>query len=59
MPLIPAAHLRTISINIFTAIGLKPDKAQTITNLLIEVQSRRTRFTRCPAPTAICLEYPE
>ena len=36
MPLIPAARLRTISINIFTAIGLKPDKAQTIANLLIE-----------------------
>ncbi len=36
MPLIPAAHLRTISINIFAAIGLKADKAQTIANLLIE-----------------------
>ena len=36
MPLIPATQLRTISINIFTAIGLKPDKAQTIANLLIE-----------------------
>ena len=36
MPLIPAARLRTISVNIFTAIGLKADKAQTIANLLIE-----------------------
>ena len=36
MPLIPAARLRTISINIFTALGLKADKARIITNLLIE-----------------------
>jgi uncharacterized oxidoreductase len=36
MPLIPVTQLRTISINIFTAIGLKADKAQTIANLLIE-----------------------
>ncbi len=36
MPLIPAAKLRTISLNIFSALGLKPDKAQTITTLLIE-----------------------
>lgn len=36
MPLIPVTQLRAISINIFTAIGLKADKAQTIANLLIE-----------------------
>ena len=36
MPLVPAARLGSISINIFTAIGLKADKAQIIANLLIE-----------------------
>ena len=59
MPLIPAAQLRTISTNIFTAIGLKADKAQTIANLLIESNLRRTRFTRRLAPAAVRSEHPE
>jgi uncharacterized oxidoreductase len=36
MPLISADRLRTISIDIFKALGLAADKAQTIANLLVE-----------------------
>ena len=36
MPLIPVVQLRTISTDIFKALGLKADKAQTIANLLVE-----------------------
>lgn len=36
MPLISADQLRTISIDIFKALGMMSDKAQTIANLLVE-----------------------